>query len=64
MNHEDIERVDTLRYLWQNLQSLVSEKLTYLLKVQPTFESSLLENVVQFKKDVDQFVSGYNEVSA
>ena len=62
MNQEEIERVDTLRYLWQNLQTLVSEKLTYLLKVQPTFESSLLENVVQFKTDVDQFVESYNEV--
>ena len=62
MNQEDIERVDTMRYLWQNLQTLVSERLTHLLKVQPQFESTLLENVVQFKKDVDHFVDEYNEV--
>lgn len=62
VSHEDIERVDTLRYLWQKLQSQVSERLTYLLQVQPSFKASLTENVKQFHTDVDQFVDEYNEV--
>ena len=62
MSHEDIERVDTLRYLWQKLQNQVSERLTYLLQVQPSFKTTLTENVAQFKSDVDLFVGEYNEV--
>lgn len=63
VSQDDVDRVDTLRYLWQKLHSQVSERLTYLLKVQPQFKASLTENVEKFQKSVNNYVSEYTEVN-
>lgn len=62
VSHDEVERVDTLRYLWQNLHQLISETLSHLLKIQPMFKSSLLESVKQYNETVSSFVDDYAKV--
>ena len=62
VSQEEIERVDTLRYLWQKLRQQVSEILSELIRVQPTFKESLLKNVVTFQHNMETFVENYEEV--
>lgn len=62
VSRDELERVDTLRYLWQNLRQLVSDTLSHLLVVQPKFKSSLVENVKQYKETVETFVDDYSKV--
>lgn len=63
MSQEEVERVDTLRYLWQKLINQIAEILSELLQVQPKFKESLEENVQQFQGTVTTFVDSYNDVS-
>lgn len=60
---EDLERVDTLRYLWSNLQEQIIKVQTMLIKVQPKFKANLEENVMGFKSDVTSFMGDYAMVS-
>lgn len=62
VSRDEVERVDTLRYLWQNLRQLVSETLSHLLVIQPKFKSSLVENVKQYQETVGTFVDDYSKV--
>lgn len=63
VNKEETERCDTLRYSWEKLQTQTSEVQTELLQVQPQFKSELIENVLTFKTDCDDFYSQYDNVS-
>lgn len=63
MSQEEVERVDTLRYLWQKLINQIAEILSELLQVQPKFKDSLEENVKQFQGTVTTFIDSYNDVS-
>lgn len=59
---EDIERVDTLRYMWEKLHQQVSELQSTLLEVQPQFRASLLDNVQVYMEQVNSFVANYSSV--
>ena len=63
MAQDDVERVDTLRYMWQKLQSRVAELQSILLEVQSRFKISLLDSVQVYVEDVHSFVGDYSLVS-
>ena len=63
MSQEDIERVDTLRYMWQKLREQVAEIQSILLKIQPQFKEDLLEKVEAYQKEVSTFTEEYTTVS-
>ena len=64
VSHEDIERVDTLRYMWAKLQEQMSTLQTMLLEIQPRFRLTLLTNVEQYKMEVVSFTKEYRKVMA
>lgn len=61
---EQVERVDTLRYMWQRLQQQVMEVQDVLLKIQPMFRDTLVESVAAFQEGLGTFVGDYSTVSA
>ena len=63
MSQEDIERVDTLRYMWQKLHKQIAEIQTILLKIQPKFKEDLLEKVEAYQREVASFTEDYTTVS-
>lgn len=63
VSQEDVERVDTLRYMWLKLRAQVSEVQNTLLQVQPQFKATLLDNVQTFQQEVGSFISSYTMVS-
>ncbi len=63
VSHGDVERVDTLRYMWNKLRQLVSQLQTTLLKIEPEFRSQLLENVDTYFCKVEDFTDDYDTVS-
>ena len=63
VSQEDIERVDTLRYMWQKLHEQVAAIQTVLLKIQPQFKEDLLDKVEAYQKEVSTFTDDYTTVS-
>ena len=63
VSQEDIERVDTLRYMWQKLHEQVAAIQTVLLKIQPQFKEDLLDKVEAYQKEVSNFTDEYTTVS-
>jgi len=63
VSQEDVDRVDTLRYMWQKLRVQVSELQNTLLVVQQQFKATLLDNVQTYQKDVATFTNDYATVS-
>lgn len=63
VSQEDLERVDTLQYMWANLTQQVAEIQSTLLKIQPRFKSSLLTDVEEYQEEVGGFVADYSTVS-
>ena len=63
VTQDEIERVDTVRYLWHNLNQKVDKIVSELLLVQTKFHATLLDDVVQFNEDCDTFIGSYNEVN-
>lgn len=59
---EEIERVDSLRYTFKNLQVQASLIQSHLVSIQQDFKKDLLESVEVFKEDVDSFITQYNQV--
>ncbi|CAH3041642.1 unnamed protein product [Pocillopora meandrina] len=57
---EESERVDTLRYSWQKLQSLATESQGQLIQIQPNFKGDLIDKVQVFIVDVSSFSSDYH----
>jgi dynein heavy chain, axonemal len=60
---EEIERCDTLRYSWRLLQAKAVEMSSRLIELQPQYRQELVNNVVTFITDCDQFYASYNSVS-
>ena len=61
---EDIERVDTLRYMWAKLQEQVGVLQTSLLEIQPKFHQTLITNVELYQREVESYTTDYKAVSA
>ena len=61
---EEIERVDSLRYTFKNLQSQASTVQSHLISIQPKFKTNLMESLQVFKKDLDSFLDSYKQVHA
>ena len=59
----ELDRVDTLRYMWQKLLGQVAEVQNILMGIQDNFRISLLEKVEVFKSDTTTYVTDYTEVS-
>ena len=62
VQQEDVDRVDTMRYLWQNVRHQCVQVQDHLTEVQTSFKSSLLTSSAVYKKDVATFVEDYAEV--
>ncbi len=60
-NDGNSERVDTLTYRWRTLNSKAKEVQDELMKVQPTFKTDLINKVIQFKRDAEQFSLDYKQ---
>lgn len=63
VSQEDLERVDTLRYMWAKLQEQVALLQTTLLKIQPKFRHTLVTNVELYHKEVKSYTIDYKNVS-
>ena len=63
VSHGDVERVDTLRYMWNKLRQQVSQLQTTLLKIQPQYRAKLLVNVKEYHHKVKYFTEDYDTVS-
>ena len=59
---EEIERVDSLRYTFKNLQAQACTIQSHLVSIQQDFKKDLLESVQVYKQDLDSFLTHYNEV--
>ncbi|CAH1780133.1 unnamed protein product, partial [Owenia fusiformis] len=59
VSKEEVERVDTLRYSWEKLQSQSSESSTHLLLVQPNYKQGLIDDVETFITDCSDFYGDY-----
>jgi len=62
MLHENVDRVDTLRYSWQKLQAQAVDVASHLLKIQPGFKKELTSSVKTFHSDCKYFYSEYGTV--
>ena len=63
VSHEDVERVDTLRYMWDKLRERTAQLQTTLLRIQPQFRSTLTENVDLYQSEVSHYMNDYRLVS-
>ncbi|XP_078614020.1 dynein axonemal heavy chain 5-like isoform X3 [Branchiostoma floridae x Branchiostoma japonicum] len=54
------ERVDNLRYSWNNLLQQMKDVQNHLLQIQPTFKADLLAGVVKFQEDTSFFYGDYD----
>lgn len=63
MSRENVECVDTLRYLWDKVRQQVTELNSLLLEIQPKFRTALVDSVKQYKVQVDLFIKEYLNVS-
>ena len=57
---EEAERVDTLHYGWERLLGLGIQVQDHLIKIQPEFKGTLVENVTTFVEDVNSFTGDYD----
>ena len=62
VQQEDMDKVDTLRYLWQNVRHGCVQVQDHLIRVQSSFKASLLTNASVYRQDVASFVHDYAEV--
>ncbi|KAI8902513.1 dynein heavy chain and region D6 of dynein motor-domain-containing protein [Globomyces pollinis-pini] len=58
---EETEMVDSLRYSWKKLKTLVIETQAHLSKIQPVFKADLINSVQKFSQDVKEFTVEYTE---
>ena len=61
VTHEETEMVDSLRYSWKKLKTLVIETQAHLSKIQPIFKAELVSSVQKFSQDVKDFTGEYTE---
>ncbi|XP_062925653.1 dynein axonemal heavy chain 5 [Mobula hypostoma] len=58
---EEIEKVDTLRYIWEKLLVRANEIQNELVALQPNFRGELISNVKTFIEDCNQFYEDYEK---
>ena len=58
-----MERVDTLRYMWEKMHKQIAALQSVLLSVQSEFKISLLCDVKDYKKLSESFVHDYTTVN-
>jgi dynein heavy chain len=63
LNHEEVERCDTLRYNWNRLMQLSSDTSSNLVELQYIFKNELLENVKDFAHETKNYHKEYSRVS-
>lgn len=59
---EEMEKVDTLRYVWEKLLVRGNEVQNELVALQPKFRGELISTVETFIEDCDQFYADYDKV--
>ena len=59
---EEIERVDSLRYTFKNLQSQACVVQSHLVSIQHGFKVDLKDSVQTFHQDLGSFMSSYKKV--
>jgi len=60
---DEMERVDTLSYSWQNLQQQARETAGKLAELEPHFRRQLTDDVAAFVSECDCFCRDYQTVS-
>lgn len=60
---EEIERVDSLRYTFKNLQTQACTIQSHLVSIQHQFKANLQESVQKFDEDLGSFFTHYHQVS-
>ena len=59
----EMEQCDSMRYLWERLQTTAANVSNNLLEIQAPFKQSLIKNVITFNADCKDFYQSYREVS-
>lgn len=62
-SREETERVDTLRYTWQQLLALAADVTSQLTELEPYFRRQLIDDVSAFILECEQFYKDYEEVN-
>lgn len=60
---EEVERVDSLRYTFKNLQAQAHQVQDGLVTLQGEFKTKLLDSVEIFTTDLESFCTSYNKVA-
>ncbi|CAF0880138.1 unnamed protein product [Rotaria sordida] len=61
VSREESDRAESIKLNWEKLQRHGSEVTSYLLKIQPTKRSELLENVKIFIEECEKFYGDYEK---
>ena len=61
---EEIERVDSLRYTFKNLQAQACSVQSHLVTIQQEFKTNLQESVQKFQGDLSSFLTQYQVVNS
>ncbi|KAL3309291.1 Dynein heavy chain 5, axonemal, partial [Cichlidogyrus casuarinus] len=59
---DQMEKVDSLRYVWERLRVHAYQVQDQLIHIQPVFRTKLLDNVAQFQVDCAEFYQDYDTV--
>jgi len=60
---DEVERVDTLRYCWHQLQLQVCDTADALASLEPHLRRQLMDDVTTFTSDCNRFYTDYEAVS-
>lgn len=60
---DEMERCDTMRYVWEKVKVQAAEVSSHLIEIQPGFRKQLITNVKTFATDCDDFYRDYAAVS-
>lgn len=60
---DEMERCDTMRYVWEKVKVQAAEVSSHLIEIQPGFRKQLITNVKTFATDCDDFYRDYSAVS-
>ena len=62
LEKEEMEKVDTMRYVWQKLQAQAAEVSSHLIEIQPQFRTELINDVKLFVVECQGFQEEYKIV--
>lgn len=60
---DEMERCDTMRYVWERVKAQATEVSSYLIEIQPGFRKQLISNVKTFNTECEDFYRDYARVS-